>query len=434
VPKTCAIHTTEFEAVERRDPTWSAIHLLAAMAWCAAISLGRAPEAICFGILAAVTVIRLPSTARLYPALLRSPMFVALLAFAAWRWIAVSWSPNAQASWKDGFLRASLVPALVWPMSHRWRQLAVAMAAGAVASAAVLVTGNWNGHRFMRYTEAKRLIGTPATMAMVLSMGISLASAGAMAGRTRAGRSVAAIAAVIGVGGMLVLDFRTGYVAAFGGLFCAAAGAARDPRRRWALLGGAAAAAVGGIILIAGTSLRGSHSIDPLRALATERDGPASGRLDGAGLAQIAYEVTSARSPAWIGAVDIWRSHPIIGAGTRSWGRVFPPIVNSEPARLGIPPDRVEFVAKLPGAHNAYLEELAERGIVGFLLLAAVLVLSARTLWRQCPAMDAVMASALLAAWMTAALAESQSSQGVPMLLLCFVVARAAIPHIRSSR
>jgi hypothetical protein len=69
VPTACAIHTPEFEAVERRDPTWSAIHLLAAMAWCAAISLGRAPEAICFGILAAVTVIRLPSTARLYPAL-----------------------------------------------------------------------------------------------------------------------------------------------------------------------------------------------------------------------------------------------------------------------------------------------------------------------------------------------------------------------------
>jgi O-antigen ligase len=134
--------------------------------------------------------------------------------------------------------------------------------------------------------------------------------------------------------------------------------------------------------------------------------------------------------------VAIWRSHPIIGAGTRSWGREFPPIVNAEHERLGVPaaPATIAAIAKLPGAHNAYLEELAERGIVGFLLLAAVLVLSARTLWRQCPAVDAVMASALLAAWMTAALAESQSSQGVPTLLLCFVVARAAIPHIRSSR
>ena len=89
---------------------------------------------------------------------------------------------------------------------------------------------------------------------------------------------------------------------------------------------------------------------------------------------------------------------------------------------------RHQCVAQVEGV------DCAERGIVGFLLLAAVLVLSARTLWRQCPAVDAVMASALLAAWMTAALAESQSSQGVPTLLLCFVVARAAIPHIRSSR
>jgi O-antigen ligase len=423
VPRTCAIHTPEFEAVERRDPTWSAIHLLAAMAWCAAISLGRAPEAICFGILAAVTVIRLPSTARLYPALLRSPVFVALLAFAVWRWIAVSWSPNAQASWKDGFLRASLVPMLVWPVSHRWRQLAAAMAAGAVASATVLVAGNWDGRRFLRYESAKRLIGTPATMAMVLAAGIALSAGWAMAARARAGRIVATIAALVCFGGMLILDFRTGYVAAFGGFLCAAFCSARRANRRW-LMAGAAVAGIGAMAIIGATSMRGAQQLKAIRGIVATDD--ASG--NGSEFAKLAYEVTSARSPAWLGAVAIWRSHPIIGAGTRSWGKEFPPIVTAEHERFGIPPNRVAASAKLPGAHNAYLEELAERGVVGFLLLMAVIVLSARTLWRQCPAVDAVMASALLVAWMTAALAESQSSQGVPTLLLCFVVARAAIP------
>ncbi len=423
MPNACAIHTPEFEAVERRDPTWSAIHLLAAMAWCAAISLGRAPEAICFGILAAVAVIRLPSTARLYPALLRSPVFVALLAFAAWRWIAVSWSPNAQASWKDGFLRASLVPMLVWPVSHRWRQLAAAMAAGAVASAAVLVAGNWDGRRFLRYESTKRLIGTPATMAMVLAAGIALSAGWAMAARARAGRIVATIAALVCFGGMLILDFRTGYVAAFGGFLCAALCSARGANRRW-LMAGAAVAGIGAMAIIGATSMRGAQQLKAIRGIVA-REGASD---NGGEFAKLAYEATSARSPAWLGAVAIWRSHPIIGAGTRSWGKKFPPIINAEHERFGIPPNRVAASAKLPGAHNAYLEELAERGIVGFLLLMAVLILSARTLWRQCPAVDAVMASALLAAWMTAALAESQSSQGVPTLLLCFVVARAAIP------
>ncbi len=430
MPKTCAIHTTEFEAVERRDPTWSAIHLLAAMAWCAAISLGRAPEAICFGILAAVAVIRLPSTARLYPALLRSPVFVALLAFAAWRGIAIFWSPNEQASWKDALMRAALVPALLWPLSHRWRQLAVAMATGAAVNATSMLGRNFDGQRFLRYESAKSLIRTPATVAMVLAIGVSLPAAWAMAARGRAGRIVAAAAAFICVGGMLVLDFRTGYVAAFGGFCCAALCSARDPKRRRALVAGAAVVAIAGAAAVGALSARSTVRLGTPQQLMSGDDRPDHAN----DAAQIACRFTNMRSAAWIGAVDIWRSHPIIGAGTRSWGRAFPPIANSEPARLGIPPDRVESVAKLPGAHNAYLEELAERGIVGFLLLAAVLVLSARTLWRQCPAVDAVMASALLAAWMTAALAESQSSQGVPTLLLCFVVARAAIPHIRSSR
>jgi O-antigen ligase len=432
VPKNCAIHTPEFEAVERRDPTWSAIHLLAAMAWCAAISLGRAPEAICFGILAAVAVIRLPSTARLYPALLRSPVFVALLAFAAWRWIAVSWSPNAQASWKDGFLRAALVPALVWPMSHRWRQLAVAMAAGAVVSATVLVASNWDGRRFLRYASTRRLIGTPATMAMVMAMGASLCVAWVVAARARVGRMLASVAALLCLGGLFVLDFRTGYAATFGGCCSAAWCAARGPARRWAQVKVASALALTLAVAFGALSARSADQFNALREAASAGDSAAPSNR----AAQIAYKFTSARSPAWLGALSIWRSHPIIGAGTRSWGREFPPIINAEHERFGVPetPGTIAGIAKLPGAHNAYLEELAERGIVGFLLLAAVLVLSARTLWRQCPAVDAVMASALLAAWMTAALAESQSSQGVPTLLLCFVVARAAIPHIRSSR
>jgi O-antigen ligase len=432
VPNACAIRTPEFEAVERRDPTWSAIHLLSAMAWCAAISLGRAPEAICFGILAAVAVIRLPSTARLYPALLRSPVFVALLAFAAWRGVAIFWSPNEQASWKDALMRAALVPALLWPLSHRWRQLAVAMATGAAVSATAMLGRNFDGHRFLRYESGKRLIGTPATVAMVLAMGVSLSAAWAMAARERAARIVAAVAALLCVGGMLVLDFRTGYVAAFGGFCWAALCSARDPRRRRALVAGAAVVAIAGAATVGALSWRSADQLGALRQLMSGED-----RSDHANdAAQIAYRFTSARSPVWLGAVAIWRSHPIIGAGTRSWGREFPPIVNAEHERLGVPaaPATIAAIAKLPGAHNAYLEELAERGIVGFLLLAAVLVLSARTLWRQCPAVDAVMASALLAAWMTAALAESQSSQGVPTLLLCFVVARAAIPHIRSSR
>jgi O-antigen ligase len=223
---------------------------------------------------------------------------------------------------------------------------------------------------------------------------------------------------------MLVLDFRTGYVAAFGGFCWAALCSARDPRRRRALVAGAAVVAIAGAATVGALSWRSADQLGALRQLMSGEDRPDHAN----DAAQIAYRFTSARSPVWLGAVAIWRSHPIIGAGTRSWGKEFPPIINAEHERFGIPPNKVAAVAKLPGAHNAYLEELAERGIVGFLLLMAVLILSARTLWRQCPAVDAVMAAALLAAWMTAALAESQSSQGVPTLLLCFVVARAAIP------
>ena len=183
-------------------------------------------------------------------------------------------------------------------------------------------------------------------------------------------------------------------------------------------------AAIGAASIVAGASVRSTQQLKVLREIIATDGSQHEGRR----FSQLAYEMSSLRSPAWLGAVAIWQSHPIVGAGTRSWSKEFPPIIDTEHDRFGIPPNRVAASARLPGAHNAYLEELAERGIVGFVLLMAVLVIAARTLWRQCPAVDAVMASALLAAWMTAALAESQSSQGVPTLLLCFVVARAAIP------
>ena len=80
------------------------------------------------------------------------------------------------------------------------------------------------------------------------------------------------------------------------------------------------------------------------------------------------------RTDIWRAAVSIWEQHPLLGVGVGGF-----PVAYAEspiPGKLYLP--NTVFQPP-PHAHNLFLNLLAEQGIVGFLVFAALIVVALRT-------------------------------------------------------
>ncbi len=449
----------EFERVEGRDPVWSAVHLAAACAWCATLALAKAPEGIAFAGLAAVALVRLPSTWRLYGALLGSPAFVALAAMAAWGVASLAWSSNPHPSLADAFPRSLLLPLLLWPLAHRWSLLLCVFTVGVAGHSAQLVVRSWNGEGFDQYNDSKPLIKHLASAGMVFAAGALVPWAALLRARGAARVScLLALLLLIG-GGLAVLSVRASLASFVAGSIAAALFAFRGsgPRPRLALRAGAGLAVL--LLALGLAALESSRFIVWWRSmeLASARAGGAAEadrgqsplqaapkpmrgtdmteaqRLDHALQMQpkdatLPYLLSSGRMPMWRGALEIWREHPLLGAGAQSWSTEYPRRVLADPGAFEIPASELRKVAAMPGAHCAYLQELCERGVVGLGLLLALLVSVARGLWRAAGPWDAIAAFAIFVSWIAGAMVQSQSTQGLAMLLLGLLLVRACVP------
>jgi O-antigen ligase len=80
------------------------------------------------------------------------------------------------------------------------------------------------------------------------------------------------------------------------------------------------------------------------------------------------------RTDIWRAAIDIWEQHPVFGAGAGSFPTEYAKA--RIPGKLYLPNRRIQ---PPPHAHNVFLQQLAESGLVGFLSLVAILVLALRT-------------------------------------------------------
>jgi len=415
-----AMDRAAFDAVERADPSWSAVHLFAAMAWCFLLPIGRAPEAVAFGVLAAVAAIRLPSTWRLYPALLRSPALLLLAALAALHSASAAWATVPTFEPGAVFQRSILVPFMVWPMMHRLGLLVGALVAGGCVQSAATLARSWNGAGFDRYGQSKPLIGHLTTAAMVVSTCASAAVA-AIAGRRSAwAAAAAALAVLLCLVALMVLDVRTSLAAVLPGGIAAVACAlpARGNPSRWRR----AALVTAVLSLAVAVTIVASNRTANWRAAVTGAELPRNAGVDPA------FAAAGTRMAAWRGSLEMWRERPLLGVGCNSWEHEWKPRIAADPGRYGVPPDRTKLAAMLPGAHNAFLQELAERGAVGLALLLATLAAITAATWRRRGEWDAAAAAAILAVWIFTSLAQSQTIQGIPMMLLGVVTARACVP------
>ena len=409
-----------FEAVERADPAWSSVHLAAAMAWCFLMPVGRAPESAAFAVLAFVAAVRLPSTWRLYPALLRSPAFLLLAALAALHAASVAWATNPVVEPGTIAQRSILVPFMVWPMMHRLGLLMGALVAGGCMQCATTLVRSWNGSGFSRYDRSRPLIGHLTTAAMVVSTCASVAVA-AVAGRRNAWAEGAAwVAIALCLATLMVLDVRTSLAAALPGgvaaVACTMAPRGTPGRWRRPVLVSAVLA------LVVAATVVASNRTDSWRAALMGRELPQNAGVDPA------FAAAGTRMAAWRGSIEMWRERPLLGVGCDSWVHEWKPRIAADPGRYGVPPDRAKAAATLPGAHNSFLQELSERGAVGLALLLAALAAIAVATWRRRGEWDAAACAVILAVWVFTSLAQSQTIQGIPMMMLGVVVARACVP------
>ncbi len=102
--------------------------------------------------------------------------------------------------------------------------------------------------------------------------------------------------------------------------------------------------------------------------------------LAGAGYAlyrQAQHPTHAGRDYIWRVAVDMFRQSPLTGTGPWTYGTEFI-------AAYSVPPQVL-----LAHAHNYFLNTLAETGALGFLALAAVLILGGRVAWQRWQSADA---------------------------------------------
>ncbi|MEU3301341.1 O-antigen ligase family protein [Streptomyces sp. NPDC006678] len=204
-----------------------------------------------------------------------------------------------------------------------------------------------------------------AAALLVLSAGAACCAAAAV--RPPAARLLLWLTAVAAAGTALAWGSASGFVAATGVVLCALA-AGRTHRRLPALAGFAVAAA-----LVAGASW--AMAVDALPRWFT---GPFEDRLG------------ADRMLLWQDAADLARAHPVLGAGPDRFGELSPA------AQLSLVPDG--------SPHSAALQQAAEQGLVGVLLLGALYCWMLYGLWRS-PRPTPVVLSAGAALTALAALA-----------------------------
>jgi O-antigen ligase len=101
------------------------------------------------------------------------------------------------------------------------------------------------------------------------------------------------------------------------------------------------------------------------------------------------------RDGIWRAALLAWERYPIFGVGMRNYNRLSPDQLRDMSVQLNKPYDASRYETFTHG-HSLYFNTLAERGIVGFVALGAVLVAWIVTLLRRRPSENAPKEHSLL--------------------------------------
>jgi O-antigen ligase len=245
------------------------------------------------------------------------------------------------------------------------RELGVLFGALVLGALAALAHGYWR----LEVTQTKKLLELKSVghvnhsaIYLAILLGATVSAVAAYWHRLAAsGRAIAAAVLAIFAVSLFAMQSRTATGVALA--FVLILGVAWWPRARTVAL--ATALSVIAVVVVAVVA-----QVDVVRKHA---DRTAEGNV-------LAY-----RAQIWNTARAAWQRFPVFGVGMDNYSAIEPDAVRQWRAEAGKPFDEGAFIVKSGHAHSLYYNTLAERGTVGFAVLAAVLLVWAWQLLRRYP-------------------------------------------------
>lgn len=191
----------------------------------------------------------------------------------------------------------------------------------------------------------------PNALGVLCGLGVVVGAARVVAGRGRRWAPAGLVAIL--TAGLVLSGSRSGLALAAVGLLLLLAGSGLSGKRRLVAAALIAVAGVGAMLLIGGRGSVGAR----IAELFDARLAPG-------------YRA-SARPILWESALQLFERHPLSGAGLGAFSWELPNLLAEHGAALPMRDN--------PG--NAYLQALAETGVIGFLLTAGLAIALARAAW-----------------------------------------------------
>jgi O-antigen ligase len=245
------------------------------------------------------------------------------------------------------------------------RELTVLFGALAVGAVGALAHGYWRlevtgQRRFLELKSVGHVNHSAIYLAILLGAAVS-AIAAYWHRLTAAGRAATAMLLTLFAVSLFVMESRAALAVAL--VLVALLGIAWWPRARAVAL--ATLLAVAAVVVVA--------MVARVDVLKKHEDRTAEGNV-------LAY-----RAQIWNTARAAWQHFPLFGVGMDNYSVIEPEAVRQWRADAGKPFDEQTFLVKSGHAHSLYYNTLAERGTVGFVALAAVLLAWAWRLLRRYP-------------------------------------------------
>lgn len=393
MPPTCT--RSLLERAERDDPRGHALHIAAAMGWCFLQALANTPEAIAWGVLAAITLLRLPKIGRCFAPALRDPVWLAFLAWWLWSLATLAWAPgDVEIARQLRPERALLTPLLLWPVAHRsWPLLAALAAGSAVQAIAALVHALWpavHGEPVRIYTDTRGLM-TFGQMGWYLQIAAVVPLAAIAAGRER-GRWLLLPLPLVAAAGILLSGLRSVLANLLAGMLVLALRPRRAGRAMAAIAAGLVLAIAFGVVGLAAPGAATRLTDGPARAMSLllGPDGPLGAERAITAPEDSSREAVLALASDRVGLLAA--SGDLIGA---SWSTVvfghgrgaFPGLLDAwAEDQAEHDPSLREFAARIASnnhPHNAYARAWIEGGLPQLALAAVALWALAWRLWKR---------------------------------------------------
>ncbi len=409
------------DAAEARDPFGHGVHAIAAGLFLGGAGVATSTIAIGTVLLVAIALLRLPHTWRCYAPLLSIGAIPIGIAWVAWAFASLAWSPDPVEGFDQlGSFRMLLVVPALWPVMRHRRGLVLCLLVGMlvqVVAQALTYTGLVTSHNdgFDRHTG---LGSHPGYVTLWLTIAALAAGALIRDAKPRA-RVALVVAMLLLVVGAFVAGGRGSLLGLFGGaaaLLALTVASTRITRGQWIVGLGLTLTVAGTVLALRGEELGKAVTNAQKQIARSESRGDPRGSA-------------TYRLYWWGLASDAWSEHPVLGIGAGGWREWAMALPETEElaARLKTDPERLI----LAHPHSTYLQTLAETGLVGgalTLLLALAIVGRATATART----DAVAAGAFagLVAWAIAAAFEGQHISSRPVGAFAVLFALALLPSL----